>query len=198
MFILEEYGSVVFKPPLVEKPPVTTAFVGNIHERCSNDLIRALLQECGNVVSWKRIQGSNGKYQAFGFCEFDHPESTLRALRILHDWPLGEKKLVLKVDDKTREMLRGHVEKKRQAAGKPSLNLEKDQLPVDEDLIKDDDRYKKAIEELIKHQGADLARVEGKLFFHLIIKIKMKINIGYFSEGEIAPKSPTLHGKGGV
>ena len=29
---------------LTEKPPVTTLFVGNIHEKCTNDLAKLLLQ----------------------------------------------------------------------------------------------------------------------------------------------------------
>ncbi|KHN71030.1 RNA-binding protein 25 [Toxocara canis] len=84
------------KPP--EKPPVTTVFVGNITEKCGNELIRSILSECGAVATWKRIQGSNGKFQAFGFCEFESPFGTMRALRILHDYQLAEKKLVVKVD----------------------------------------------------------------------------------------------------
>lgn len=32
---------------------------------------------------------------AFGFCEYGDPESTLRALRLLHDFKLGEKSLVV-------------------------------------------------------------------------------------------------------
>lgn len=32
---------------------------------------------------------------AFGFCEYGDPESTLRALRLLHDFKLGEKNLVV-------------------------------------------------------------------------------------------------------
>ena len=31
----------------------------------------------------------------FGFCEFGEPDSTLRALRLLHDFKLGEKTLVV-------------------------------------------------------------------------------------------------------
>ena len=54
-------------------------------------------KECGKVASWKRIQGVGGKYQAFGFCDFEDPEGTLRALRILNDFQIGEKKLVVKV-----------------------------------------------------------------------------------------------------
>ena len=37
-------------------------------------------------------------FAAFGFCEYADPESTLRALRLLHDFRLGEKYLVVSLD----------------------------------------------------------------------------------------------------
>ena len=42
---------------------------------------------------------------AFGFCEYSTPESALRAIRLLHDMEVGEKKLVVKVDAKTKIIL---------------------------------------------------------------------------------------------
>lgn len=42
---------------------------------------------------------------AFGFCEYKEPESTLRALRLLHELQVGEKKLLVKVDAKTKAQL---------------------------------------------------------------------------------------------
>lgn len=42
---------------------------------------------------------------AFGFCEYKEPESTLRALRLLHDLQIGEKNLLVKVDAKTKAQL---------------------------------------------------------------------------------------------
>ncbi|XP_067943525.1 RNA-binding protein 25-like [Watersipora subatra] len=89
----------------ITKPPVTTVFVGSISDRAPDNMIRTLLQRCGNIVSWKRVQGADGKLQAFGFCEFEIPEATLRCMRLLNDWPIADKKLVVKVDDKTKDML---------------------------------------------------------------------------------------------
>ena len=52
----------------------------------------------------------------FGFCEYGDPESTLRALRILHEFRLGDKSLVVKVDSKTRtDLLKYVMIKKRKA-----------------------------------------------------------------------------------
>lgn len=54
-------------------------------------------QKCGKINSWKRVQGTAGKLQAFGFCEYANPESTLRALRLLHGLRLGSKTLTVSV-----------------------------------------------------------------------------------------------------
>lgn len=121
-------SAVIEKKPLVRrnqqqahentsKGPPVTVFVGNITERASDNLIRLILQRCGTVVSWKRVQGANGWLQGFGFCEYGDPESAMRAIRILHDWEIGDKKLVVKVDAKTKEKLDDYKANKRNAAG---------------------------------------------------------------------------------
>ncbi|KRY35815.1 JNK1/MAPK8-associated membrane protein [Trichinella spiralis] len=161
---------------LMEKPPVTTVFVGNINEQATNEMIKAMLVKCGNIISWKRIQGPNGKFQAFGFCEYDHPDSTLRALRLLHDWPLGDKKLVLKCDEKNKSMLIDFINKRRSLYNKPPLKMEGDQLPADDEIRKEDEMFRKALKNLVKEMAPEL--FEGTSKSHV-------------------PKSPTLTGKGG-
>uniref|UniRef100_A0A0R3RR52 RRM domain-containing protein n=1 Tax=Elaeophora elaphi TaxID=1147741 RepID=A0A0R3RR52_9BILA len=155
------------KPP--EKPPVTTVFVGNINEKCGNELIRAILTvdmlhknclECGAVATWKRIQGSNGKFQAFGFCEFESPFGTMRALRILHDYPLAEKKLVVKIDDKTRTMVKDYVARKRAEKNLPPETLSSDEMPADEDNVADDEEIRQKIQTLIEKDAPDLVPIE--------------------------------------
>ena len=64
------------KPPI--QHPITKVFVGNISERAPDTMIRQMLQRCGNVLNWKRVEGTNGKLQAFGFCDFAEPQYTLR------------------------------------------------------------------------------------------------------------------------
>lgn len=82
-----------------------TVFVGNITDRASDMLIRQLLSKCGSVNNWKRVQGANGKLQAFGFCEYCDAESAMRAMRLLQSFDIADKKLVVKVDAKTQEKL---------------------------------------------------------------------------------------------
>ena len=38
-------------------------FVGNISERAPDTMIKQMLVRCGNVLSWKRVQGASGKLQ---------------------------------------------------------------------------------------------------------------------------------------
>lgn len=45
------------------------------------------------------------QFQAFGFCEYAIPDAAARAIRILHDMLIGDKKLVVKVDAKTKDVL---------------------------------------------------------------------------------------------
>lgn len=140
--------------------PTTTVFVGNISEKASDMLVRQLLAKCGIVLSWKRVQGASGKLQAFGFCEYKEPESTLRSLRLLHELLLGDKKLLVKVDAKTKAQLDDWKAKKRSAnggAGGASKNEDEDEEEVlDEETLRRDQVVKGAIDVLIREYASEL------------------------------------------
>ncbi|KAK3091914.1 hypothetical protein FSP39_023680 [Pinctada imbricata] len=125
-----------------EKPPVTTVFVGNISDRAPDAMIRQMLQRCGNVLSWKRVQGASGKLQAFGFCEYEDPEATLRCMRLLNEWEISDKKLVVKVDAKTKTLLDEYRSKKKAKSGDADESKDKEKKENGEDE-KDDDKEKK-------------------------------------------------------
>ncbi|XP_034530704.1 RNA-binding protein 25 isoform X4 [Notolabrus celidotus] len=141
--------------------PTTTVFVGNISEKASDMLVRQLLAKCGIVLSWKRVQGASGKLQAFGFCEYKEPDSTLRALRLLHELLLGDKKLLVKVDAKTKAQLDEWKAKKRSANGGTSdvsKNEDDDdeEEVLDEETVRRDQVVKGAIEVLIREYASEL------------------------------------------
>ncbi|TKS87112.1 RNA-binding protein 25 [Collichthys lucidus] len=140
--------------------PTTTVFVGNISEKASDMLVRQLLAKCGIVLSWKRVQGASGKLQAFGFCEYKEPESTLRALRLLHELLLGDKKLLVKVDAKTKAQLDEWKAKKRSANGGASgvskNGDEDDEEVLDEETLRRDQVVKGAIDVLIREYASEL------------------------------------------
>ena len=142
-------------------PPVTV-FVGNITEKAQDAMIRHLLNTNGPVNSWKRVQGATGKLQAFGFCEFGNPDAALRAIRILHDWDIADKKLVVKVDAKTKGVLEDFKRKKRKALlgeekdAKADQDNVKESEYVDDTMKKEDELTKERIRSIIKEHSKDM------------------------------------------
>uniref|UniRef100_A0A3Q3AXQ5 RNA binding motif protein 25 n=1 Tax=Kryptolebias marmoratus TaxID=37003 RepID=A0A3Q3AXQ5_KRYMA len=145
--------SIRSKDPEDGGGPTTTVFVGNISEKASDMLVRQLLAKCGIVLSWKRVQGASGKLQAFGFCEYKEPESTLRALRLLHELLLGDRKLLVKVDAKTKGQLDEWKAKKRNVSKNDEGGGEE---VLDEETLRRDQVVKGAIDVLIREYSSEL------------------------------------------
>lgn len=114
-----------FNRPPGSQSPITKVFVGNISERAPDNMIRQMLQRCGAVLNWKRVEGTNGKLQAFGFCEFLEPQFTLRCIRLLNGYEIAEKKLLVKVDQKTRELLGEYIIKHQRNGRNMTKNAKK-------------------------------------------------------------------------
>ena len=135
---------------LDENVKTVTVFVGSITDRASDSLIRQILMKCGAVHTWKRVQGPDGKLQAFGFCEYKDPESALRAIEVLNGYLLGEKKLKIKVDSKTQKEIDEWKQKKGEgykiSAIKDAKNmLASLMLEYTEELSKPKDSEEKAV-----------------------------------------------------
>ncbi|CAH8507984.1 unnamed protein product [Schistosoma guineensis] len=137
-----------------EKPPVTTVFVGNIAECAPDQLIKALLMRCGNILSWKRVQGASGKLQAFGFCEYEDPESTMRCVRLLNGFKVGPKALLVKVDPKTEDLLNEYRKKKEKVGEEGTLGATSDE--IDQSTQRDDETVKTSLENIIQENKAML------------------------------------------
>ncbi|KAK1927911.1 hypothetical protein DB88DRAFT_56444 [Papiliotrema laurentii] len=104
-------------PPVFKKDVKTTSvFVGSIAPGIADVTLHHLLNACGPLHELKRVEGANGKPQAFGFALFESPEVVMRCIRCLNGVELpdmtpegrreGKKRaLVVKVDEKTRQFL---------------------------------------------------------------------------------------------
>jgi len=137
-------------PAPASKLELTTVFVGNITDKASDTLIRQILMKCGFIVSWKRVQGASGRLQAFGFCEYSSPEAGLRAMRLLSGVQICDKKLLVKVDSKTRSQLDHYKQvQKQKHNGGEDFDIETAQVTIDEDK-----RILGEIEELLKENSS--------------------------------------------
>ncbi|KAL3835565.1 hypothetical protein ACJIZ3_010301 [Penstemon smallii] len=120
--------------------PQTTVYIGKISSTVENDFMLSLLQLCGPLKNWRRPQDPTGTLKGFGFCEFESAEGVLRALRLLSKLSIDGQKLMVNVNQTTREYLELYVEKKwkvqrtskdqklecQYESPKPSLDEQKD------------------------------------------------------------------------
>ncbi|CAI2354899.1 unnamed protein product [Caenorhabditis sp. 36 PRJEB53466] len=175
--------------PVRQQEP-TPVFVGNISEKCTDEFIQKMLNECGHVTSWKRIKGNNGKLQGFGFCNFSDLEGTLRALRILHDFHLGDKKLTVKAEEKVRHDLRKTAIENRKRQGKKELKLKDGELPADEDDLKKDEEIRLKILHWMETDHKELFTVteDGE--------VSDELKKTRAQDGKLAEKSATSSGAG--
>lgn len=90
---------------------LNTAYVGNIPDGVTDEVMEGLLYSCGPVARWRRVFDASNMPKSFGFCEFGSADAMGRALAILHDLPLlGGKRLIVKIDDATVAYLKRYTE----------------------------------------------------------------------------------------
>lgn len=88
--------------------------------------------------------------QGFGYCDYAEADSALRAIRLLRDFEIGDKKLLIKVDSKTEERLNNYTKEKE---------LSSNFLELNQELKKEDDRARESINQLLKDNEAELNKI---------------------------------------
>eukprot|EP01083_Nonionella_stella_P275682 936459_1 len=82
-----------------------TLWVGKVPSNFPDRIFRKMLQECGKVTKWTRVNRAT-----FGFVEYDSPFSALRALRVLKEVKIDSHYLKVKADTKTKQFLDAFTE----------------------------------------------------------------------------------------
>ena len=92
--------------PGVMPPKSTTLYVGKIAPSCDDGMMRALLEACGPVRSWKRVQDPETQApKGFGFCEYEEAEGVEKALQLLNGLALDGQELLLKPNTATQRYI---------------------------------------------------------------------------------------------
>lgn len=104
--------------PIVLPPKSTTLYVGKIAPSIDDNVIKALLEACGPVKSWKRVQDPDTQQpKGFGFCEYEEAEGVLKALQLLNNLSLDGQELLLKWNTATQKYIEElQARKEREAA----------------------------------------------------------------------------------
>lgn len=93
-------------PVVPEKPQPCTVYVGRISSEASDEFVKSLLEKCGTVTKWNRAADPNtAKLTSFGFCDFEDAQGVWRALELLHDKQLCDKKLLVKCEEKAKQTI---------------------------------------------------------------------------------------------
>ena len=162
------------------------------------------------------MEGTNGKLQAFGFCEFVEPQYTLRCIRLLNGYEIADKKLLVKVDQKTRELLADYLKKNRpnqntknakkaaalrnirgalirppedgedEEEDSKNMNLE----AVDEDTLKEDRITIQALELILRQYAKDLDPPPQEVFAEVL-----KVEVAEAPEAEKVPSAVPAAGE---
>ena len=89
-----------------------TLYVGKIAATVDNSVIKALLDACGTVKSWKRVEDTEtGKPKPFGFCEYEDAEGVLMAMSNLNELALDGQELLLKPNSSTQSYIEDYKAK---------------------------------------------------------------------------------------
>ena len=85
-----------------------TLYVGKIAATVDNSVIKALLDACGTVKSWKRVEDTEtGKPKPFGFCEYEDAEGVLMAMSNLNELALDGQGAAAQAQQQHTELHRG-------------------------------------------------------------------------------------------
>ena len=91
--------------------------MGKIAPTVDNTVIKALLDACGTVKSWKRVEDTEtGKPKPFGFCEYEDAEGVLMALSNLNELALDGQELLLKPNSSTQAYIEDYKARKAREA----------------------------------------------------------------------------------
>lgn len=116
---------------------ITLLWVGKIAVGITDDVIRAILSQCGEVVNWRRTTDTKtGQAKNFGFCDFRFPEGALVALKMLNGLVLGDSELWVRVDEKTQLKLKETEERIKKEKSKDDKPAESILTPEEEEGIR--------------------------------------------------------------
>jgi len=60
------------------------------------------------------VTDPSGQHKGFGFCDFRNADGGLRALRLLNGLRLGDRTLMLKVDEKTQSYIDDYEKRRKE------------------------------------------------------------------------------------
>jgi len=100
-----------------------TLYIGNLPPEMTEPEVRAILSYCGQVEKWSPSTG-------FGFCTFQFVDGTFKAMKLLTDFEVDGKKLMVKVGKKEQDQIEQAMLAKSQTGALPEFDLDIERLKI--------------------------------------------------------------------
>uniref|UniRef100_A0AC35UH37 RRM domain-containing protein n=1 Tax=Rhabditophanes sp. KR3021 TaxID=114890 RepID=A0AC35UH37_9BILA len=156
----EEQRPCFFAVGEVLDSPTTKVFIAGITKAVTDNTLSLIFGLCGTIFHWKWSPGADEQRQSFAFCEFDDCKASIRALRLFNDFKLGEKCLIVKMDEKVKTEIVSYYKKSLKPDCPDPHKLAADGLPIFSDDEKDHAEILEKAATIIKVHQPELLEME--------------------------------------
>lgn len=106
------------------RPPGTTVFVGNISYETTEEQLKEVFSQVGNVLSFRLMYDHDtGKAKGFGFCEYEDKETAMSARRNLNGTELNGRALRVDLTENDKQAVAAEAAAAAAAATSPASRL---------------------------------------------------------------------------
>uniref|UniRef100_A0A913HTD2 PWI domain-containing protein n=2 Tax=Strongyloides stercoralis TaxID=6248 RepID=A0A913HTD2_STRER len=110
--------------------PQAKVFVSGITKLISDEILKKIFEQCGEIFKWKRTEGADGTLQPFLFCEYVDAQSSVKAVKFLNNFKLGDRRLIVKMDDKTKKNIIEYLRNSQKPDDLKPIKINEDGLPI--------------------------------------------------------------------
>uniref|UniRef100_A0A0N5BR23 RNA-binding protein 25 n=1 Tax=Strongyloides papillosus TaxID=174720 RepID=A0A0N5BR23_STREA len=110
--------------------PQAKVFVSGITKLISDEILKKIFEQCGEIFKWKRTEGADGNLQSFLFCEYVDAQSSVKAVKFLNNFKLGDRRLIVKMDDKTKKNIIEYLRNSQKPDDLKPIKINEDGLPI--------------------------------------------------------------------
>uniref|UniRef100_A0A0N4ZTH2 RRM domain-containing protein n=1 Tax=Parastrongyloides trichosuri TaxID=131310 RepID=A0A0N4ZTH2_PARTI len=110
--------------------PQAKVFVSGITKLISDEILKKIFEQCGEIFKWKRTEDADGNLQPFLFCEYVDAQSSVKAVKFLNNFKLGDKRLNVKMDDKDKKNIIEYLRNSQKPDDLKPIQINEDGLPI--------------------------------------------------------------------
>jgi len=96
---------IIAAPPIIEKKPKLFLLITRLAPEVEEGHVQQILEQCGDVVAWRRARGPSGESLGFGFAQFGDPEAAWKASTCLAKRVLCGQEIKVLVEEQAESLI---------------------------------------------------------------------------------------------